>query len=115
VKSLRFDEQVVPLDDRHRLRFLRGDFGVRVLVNDRWWMPDEPFRFGFNRSAAEFDTVENAVRSVQEAFGFRRFFWMDEDERAVRMDTPRQFIRNVKASLRLGNRRQSGPSPRQKR
>jgi len=98
---------VYPVDDRHRLRFLRGDFGVRVLVNGRWWMPDEPFRFGFNRSAAEFDTVENAVHSVQAAFGFRWFCWTDKDEKVVQMNSPRQFIRNVKASLGLGKEPQS--------
>ena len=101
-----------PVDDRHWFEFQRGKWGIRVLMNDRWWMPPKPFPLGFDQQSAEFDTVENVVSALQDLYRYRHFVWVDDDEKVEAVETPSQFICHIKKYLGIVVSRRSRRKPR---
>jgi hypothetical protein len=101
-----------PVDDRHWFEFQRGKLGIRVLMNDRWWMPPKPFPLGFDQQSAEFDTVENVVSALQDLYRYRHFVWVDDDEKVEAVETPSQFVCHIKKYLGIVVSRRSRRKPR---
>jgi len=109
VKTVRFENRAVRLDDHHTFAIDRGEFGIQVRVNDKGWMPPRPVPPGFDRDQAEFDTVENAVKALRLAFGFEKFVWLDEDGDVLEIEAPQAFIRHVKELLGIDQFRRQTP------
>ena len=112
IRLLPFEKGPCPVDDLHWFEFQRGEWGIRVLMNGRWWMPPKPFPLGFEQQSAEFDTLENVVSAIQEVYRYRRFVWVDDDERVESVETPARFIRHIKESLGIGVSRLPRRRPR---
>lgn len=112
IRLLPTGEDLCPVDDRHWFEFQRGEWGIRVLMNDRWWMPPRPFPPGFDPQSAEFDTVENAVSALQDLYRYRHFVWVDDDENVEAVETPSKFIRHIKENLGIVVSRRSRCKPR---
>jgi len=95
----------------------RGEVGIRVFVNDKWWMPPKPFPPGFDQDPAEFDTVEDAVQAIRLAYNVQVFIWLDEEGDVLEIENPNAYIRHVKEVLGIVRqlpttpRRRSSPRP----
>lgn len=109
---LPFGPTLCPVDEHHWFEFQRGQWGIRVLMNDRWWMPPKPFPPGFDQQSAEFDTVDNAVSAIQDNYRYQRFVWLDDDDRPETIETPAEFIRHIKESLGIDSSRPMRRRPR---
>jgi hypothetical protein len=95
----RFESGAVRWDGRHPFTIGRGEIGIQVRVNGRWWMPPRPFPPGFDQAQAEFDTVANAVKALRLTFGSEQFVRLDDDGDVLEVETPQAFIRHVNEVL----------------
>lgn len=106
---VRFEGRALRLDEHHTFIVDRGQFGIRVQVNGRWWMPPRPFPPGFDQKHADFDTVENAVKAIRLAYNMQVFVWLDEKGEVLEIETPQAYIRHVKELLGIARRPQRTP------
>jgi hypothetical protein len=109
---IRFEGRALRLDDHHTFVLERGQFGIRVFVNDRWWMPPRPFPPGFDQEQAEFDTVESAAKAIQLVYNLQVFVWVDEEGDVLEIENPKEYIRHVKGLLGIARRPQRAPTRR---
>jgi hypothetical protein len=88
---VRFEGRALRLDEHHTFVIDWGRFGVRLFVNDRWWMPPKAFPPGFDQEQAEFDTVESAAQAIQLVYNLQVFVWLDEEGDVLEIETPQAY------------------------